>query len=333
MRPVQVHIKNTRWSTPEAAEVFTISPQRFAEGLAAHPDLTAFVEPTFSLGEDDWPRIAGDAEVLVGWDVRIDDARRKAPKLRLIHVIGAGVEHLMPMDWLPPGVTLVNSKGIHATRAGEFGLMAILMLHSRMPRIIGQQNRSHWTSLYASPIAGRNLLIIGVGSIGGAVARHAKLLDIRVIGVSRHGRPVEGVDIILTPDRLDDALPEADFVFVATPATSETVNLLDRRRLSLTKSGAGLVNVGREPVVDYRALAELLRSGHLSGAILDVFDPEPLPASSPLWLVPNLIVTPHVSADDGESYARLTTDLFLRNLRRYLHREPMLNVVRPDLGY
>jgi phosphoglycerate dehydrogenase-like enzyme len=333
MRQVQVHIKNTRWSTPEAAELFTISPQRFAEGLVAHADLIAFVEPTFSLGEDDWPRIVGGAEVLVGWDVRIEDARRATPNLRLIHVIGAGVEHLMPMDWLPPEVTIVNSKGIHAARAGEYGLMAILMLHSRMPRIIGQQNRSHWASLYASPIAGRTLLIIGVGSIGGAVARHAKLFDIRVIGVSRHGRRVEGVDIILTPDRLDEVLPEADFVFVATPATSETANLLDRRRLSLTKPGAGLVNVGRAPVVDYEALVELLRSGHLSGAILDVFDPEPLPASSPLWWVPNLIITPHVSADDGESYARLTIDLFLRNLRRYLHREPMLNVVHSDLGY
>ena len=333
MRPVQVHIKNTRWGTPEGAEVFTISPQRFAEGLAAHADLAAFVEPTFSLGEDDWPWVAADAEVLVGWDVRIDDARRAAPHLRLIHVIGAGVEHLMPMDWLPPEVTLVNSKGIHATRAGEFGLMAILMLHSRMPRIIGQQSRRQWTSLYASPIAGRTVLIIGVGSIGGAVARHAKLLNIRVIGVSRHGRAAEGVDVMLTPDRLDDVLPEADFVFVATPATTETVNLLGRHRLSLMKPGAGLINVGREPVVDYGALAELLRSGHLSGAILDVFDPEPLPASSPLWSAPNLIVTPHVSADDGESYVQLTVDLFLRNLRRYLQGEPMLNVVRPDLGY
>lgn len=333
MRPVQVHIKNTRWKTPEATEVFTISPQRFAEGLAAHADLAPFVEPTFSLGEDDWPRVATDAEVLVGWDVRLDDVRRAAPHLRLIHVIGAGVEHLMPMDWLPPEVTLVNSKGIHATRAGEFGLMAILMLHSCMPRIIGQQSRRQWTSLYANPIAGRTVLIIGVGSIGGAVARHAKLLNIRVIGVSRHGRPAEGVDVMLTSDRLDDVLSEADFVFVATPATTETVNLLDRRRLSLIKPGAGLVNVGREPVVDYGALAELLQSGHLSGAILDVFDPEPLPASSPLWSVPNLIVTPHVSADDGESYVQLTVDLFLRNLRRYLHGSPMLNVVRPDLGY
>lgn len=333
MRRVHVHVKNTVWSTPEAAKIFSITPERFAHGLAAHPELAPYVETTYSLGEDDWPAAAADAEALVGWDVRIDDATRATPKLRLIHVIGAGVEHLMPMDWLPPQITMVNSKGIHASRAGEFGLMAILMLHSRIPAIVDQQKRRQWTSLYASPIAGRTLLLIGVGSIGGSVARHAKLLGLNVIGVSRHGRPAEGVDRMVTPDRLDEVLPQADFVFVATPATAETVNLLDRRRLSLIKPGAGIANVGREPVVDYSALADLLHSGHLSGAILDVFTQEPLPASSPLWSVPNLIVTPHVSADDNESYAELTIDLFLRNLRRYLDGEPLLNVVRPNLGY
>ena len=333
MRRIRVHVKNTAWNTPEAAEIFTITPERFARGLAAHPELAPYVEATYSLGEDGWPAAAADAEALVGWDVRIDDAARATPKLRLIHVIGAGVEHLMPMDWLPPHIAMVNSKGIHASRAGEFGLMAVLMLHSRIPAIVDQQKRQQWTSLYAGPIAGRTLLLIGVGSIGGSVARHAKLLGLNVIGVSRHGRPADGVDRMVTPDRLDEVLPQADFVFVATPATAETTNLLDRRRLSLIKRGAGIANVGREPVVDYRALADLLRSGHLSGAILDVFNQEPLPASSPFWSVPNLIVTPHVSADDNDSYAELTIDLFLRNLRRYLAGEPLLNMVRPDLGY
>ena len=333
MRRVHVHVKNTAWNTSEAMEIFTISPERFARGLADHPDLEPYVDATFSLGEDGWPGVAADAEVLVGWDVRVDDASRAAPKLRLIHVIGAGVEHLMPMDWLPAQIKMVNSKGVHASRAGEFGLMAVLMLHSRIPAIVDQQKRQKWTSLYASPIAGRTLLLIGVGSIGGSVARHAKLLNLNVIGVSRHGRPVEGVDQMFTPDQLDDLLPQADFVFVATPATAETINLLDRRRLSLIKRGAGIANVGREPVIDYPALADLLRSGHLSGAILDVFNEEPLPASSPLWSVPNLIITPHVSADDNDSYAQLTIDLFLRNLRRYLTGEPLMNVVRPDLGY
>ena len=132
---------------------------------------------------------------------------------------------------------------------------------------------------------------------------------------------------------LDRVLPRADFVFVATPLTTETRNLIDRRRQSLLKPGAGLVNVGRAATVDYDALADNLRSGHLAGAIVDVFDPEPLPPDSDLWEVPNLIVTPHVSADDGDSYVPMTLELVFRNMRRYLAGQPFENVVRPELGY
>ena len=122
--------------------------------------------------------------------------------------------------------------------------------------------------------------------------------------MSRHGRAVDEVDEMYTVAELDRMLPRADFVFVATPLTPETRNLIDRRRQSLLKPGASLVNVGRAATVDYEALADNLRSGRLEGAIIDVFDPEPLPPESELWDVPNLLVTPHVSADDGDTYVR-----------------------------
>jgi phosphoglycerate dehydrogenase-like enzyme len=109
--------------------------------------------------------------------------------------------------------------------------------------------------------------------------------------------------------------------------------LLDRRRQVLLKPGVGIVNVGRAGTMDYVALADNLRSGHVAGAIIDVFDPEPLPADSPLWSTPNLIVTPHVSADDGDSYVPMTLDLVFKNMRRYLAGEPFENIVRPELGY
>ena len=136
-----------------------------------------------------------------------------------------------------------------------------------------------------------------------------------------------------TADRLDGLLPRADFVLVAVPLTPETRDLLDARRQALMKPGAGVVNVGRAATVDYEALTANLRSGHLSGAVLDVFDPEPLPPDSPLWSVPNLVATPHVSADDGDSYVALTLDLVFRNLERLLDGRPLVNVVRPELGY
>ena len=144
---------------------------------------------------------------------------------------------------------------------------------------------------------------------------------------------VDGVDEIHTPDNLDNLLPQADFVFVSTPLTTETANLIDRRRQSLMKHGAGIINVGRAGTMDYAALVENLESGHVSGAIIDVFDPEPLPADSPLWHAPNLLVTPHVSADDGDSYVPMTLDLVFSNMRRYLEGEPLENAVRPELGY
>ena len=153
----------------------------------------------------------------------------------------------------------------------------------------------------------------------------------RVLGVTRHGRPLDAVDEMHAIGPIwTTCSRSADFAVVAVPLTPETRNLLDGRRQALMKRGAGLVNVGRAATVDYEALAANLRSGHLSGAVLDVFDPEPLPPGSPLWSAPNVIVTPHVSADDGDSYVPLTLELVFR-LERF--RKPLENVVQPELGY
>ena len=138
---------------------------------------------------------------------------------------------------------------------------------------------------------------------------------------------------MLTPKNLDSVLPAADFVVLAVPLTTETRNLFDLRRQALTKPGAGIVNIGRAATMDYQALVGNLQSGHFSGAILDVFDEEPLPEGCSLWHTPNLIVTPHISADDGNTYVEMTLDLVFGNLERHLRGEPLNNVVDPELGY
>ena len=337
--PVRVHVKNNHASpdtfppTPEGEAVFAITRERFAAAAARYPHVARRLDVFIDWDLEHFESSMRTAEVLVTWDLPTEDLARVAPKLRLIHIIGAGVEHLCPMDWVPEGVTVVNNRGAHADKAGEFGLMAVLMLHNRLPALIGNQQRARWESLYSTPIAGRTLLVIGVGSIGAAVARRCGALGMQVIGVTRHGRALDGVAEMHTAERLDALLPRADIVFVAVPLTPETRGLLDGRRQALMKRGAGVVNVGRAATVDYDALAAHLRSGHLSGAVLDVFDPEPLPAGSPLWRVPNLVVTPHVSADDGDSYVALTLELVFRNLERLLESRPLVNVVRPELGY
>jgi phosphoglycerate dehydrogenase-like enzyme len=138
---------------------------------------------------------------------------------------------------------------------------------------------------------------------------------------------------MITPDALDAALPNADFVVLAAPLTPDTSGMFDRRRLSLLKPGAGLFNIGRAGLLDHDALATNLKSGAISGAILDVFDPEPLPADSPLWDVPGLIMMPHVTSDDADAYLPMTYDLIFANADRLAQNKPLINRVDPALGY
>jgi phosphoglycerate dehydrogenase-like enzyme len=336
---IRVHIKNNHASpdtfppTPEGEAVFTITREHYQAAADRYPDVAERLDVFIDWDLDNFHDSMRTAEVLVSWDFPTEDLAAVAPNLRWIHIIGAGVEHLCPMDWVPEGVTVVNNRGAHAAKGGEFGLMAVLMLHNRMPAIIGNQREHRWESLYSTPIAGKTVVVVGVGNIGGAAARHCKRAGLRVRGVSRHGRASDDVDEMYTADAIDDVLPQADFLLIATPLTPETRKLFDRRRQSLMKPGCGVINVGRAGTMDYEALADNLRSGHISGAILDVFDPEPLLPTSPLWNTPNLIVTPHVSADDGDAYVPITLDFVFENLRRDLANEPLVNVVRPELGY
>ena len=335
----KVHIKNNHFgpdtfpNTAEGEEVFTITRERFDQVAADFPDVAGELELFIDWDVDHFTESMATADVLVTWNLPTENLAQVAPNLKWVHIIGAGVEHLTPLDWLPAGVALTNNKGVHADKGGEFGLMSVLMLHNRIPKIFNNQVAADYDSIYSTPIAGRTLVVIGVGSIGKSVAAHCQRLGMHVIGVTRHGIKIDEVDQMFSVDRIDEVLPLADYVFVVTPLTEETRNLLDRNRLNLLKKGAGLVNIGRAAVVDYDALAELLNQQHISGAILDVFDPEPLPADSPLWKIENLIITPHVSADDGNAYVSMTLKVFFENMRRLIRGQPLSNLVDVNLGY
>lgn len=335
----KVHVKNNRWAegsfpnTPEGEEVFTITKEHFDAALAEFSGLADKVEAFIDWDTDNFPNSMKDAEVLLTWDFPLNNLREVAPNLKWIHCIGAGVEHMLPMDWLPKGVTLTNSKGVHAAKAGEFGLMAVLMLHSHMPAIVSNQKIMVYDSLYASPIAGKTLVVLGTGSLGGAIAKKVQQLGVHVIGVNRSGRDVDGCNEVVTTNELETVLPKADYLLAATPDTPETRGLLSRARLDLLKPTAGIINIGRQAVMDYDALCDKLDEGSLAGAILDVFDPEPIAAGSRLWNTKNLIITPHVSADDGDAYVPMTLGLFFQNMEMFLAGKPLLNPIDPDLGY
>lgn len=338
-RKVKVHVKNnhagpeTFPSTPESEPVFTTTRERWEAALSRHSDLAEHLEVFIDWDCDNFESSMKEAEVLLCWDLPTQNLRAVAPKLKWIHIIGAGVEHLCPMDWVPAGLQVANNKGAHAAKAGEFALMGVLMLHNHMPAIITNQRAARWESLFSTPIADKTALVVGVGSLGGGAAERLRALGLRVLGVNRSGRPHPAVAEMVSTARIDELLPRADYVFVSLPATPDTVGLFDRARLSRLKPGAGIINVGRASAMDYEALSDLLRAGRLSGAVIDVFDPEPLAPDSPLWSVPNLIVTPHVSADDGDNYVPITLDIFFNNMRRYLNDEPLQNIVDPKLGY
>lgn len=314
---------------------------RFTEELIAAARERSALDTRVSLGEDlhdlGW---LGEADGLVASNDVIRDPKfplgelaAAAPRLRWIHIIGAGIEPLLPLDWLPDHVVLTNNSGIHVEKIREAATMALLMLNARIPAIVTNQHKACWEAIFTPRIAGKTVLVIGVGDMGAAVAGAAKALGLRVLGVRRSGAAHPDVDRMVPITALDTVLAEADFIVLATPLTPETRNLLDRRRIGLMKQGAGFFNIGRAGSVDHDALVAALRAGALSGAILDVHDPEPLPASSPLWHADNVVLTPHVTSDDLDEYLPKTFDLVFANAARLMRGEPLLNIVDPARGY
>jgi phosphoglycerate dehydrogenase-like enzyme len=313
--------------------VFEVDPARYREAAARHPDVASRVRAVFSTDRDRFAQTIGEADALVGWVFPHRELDRLAPQLRWVHLTGAGVNHLAPFDWGPPGLVVTNNRGVHAPKAAEFAAAAALMIVNKLPRLVSRQWDRHWELDYSETIGGKTAGIVGVGNMGAAVAGACRTIGMRVLGMRRSGAPRPEVDHMFGPEELDVLLAQSDVVFLCTPLTDETRSLMDAARFARMKPGSGIVNLARGAVVDNDALRAALASGQVSGAILDVFDPEPLPADSPLWTTPNLIVTPHCSSDDAQSYVPRTLDLIFDNLRRLMTGQTLRGIVDPRLGY
>lgn len=326
---LHVHIENTR----RKADLFHITPARWAAACERHGALASRLHVTFGWDGDVLEEALPTAEIVIGVPHAREQLAQRAPRLRWIHATSAGVDALLPLDWMPSGVTFTNNRGAHGVKAQEYMRMAYTMLHIRMPKIIANQAQGRWEEVFTPTLAGRTALVVGLGDLGEAAARAAKELHLRVIAVRRSARRSRHADAVHSYAELDALLPEADFVVLAVPLTPQTRNLLNAERLALLKPTAGVINISRAPVADYAALAERLRRGALGGAILDVAEPEPLPPDAPLWRVPNLIITPHISCDDGERYIDISLDLWFENLARYLDGKPLARRVDRKAGY
>lgn len=282
----------------------------------------------------DFSNAMADAEALI-CDVGVIRAQFPcpAPRLQLLFVTNAGLDRLGPFDWLPPGVTLMNNRGTHAAKSGEFGIMAVLMLANRVPEMVTHQRAEHWHKLWGAVVTAQPVTIIGLGVLGGAVARHAAGFGMTVTGVRANPAPHPHCAQVIGVEGLDAALRGTRFLVLACPLTAATRGLIDRRRLDLLPEDAGVVNIGRGELIDQDALCDRLDAGRLSGAVLDVFDPEPIPPGHRLWQTRNLIISPHTSADDPATYNAITLDLFFENLRAWRDGQPLPNQFDIARGY
>lgn len=277
--------------------------------------------------------LLAEADVLVGSGVPTAAVAANTGPLTLIQLTSAGADHLLPLDWLPPGVDLVTASGVHGPKVMEWAMMVLLMLHGHMPYFTAAQRRHEWSPRESSTIAGKSLLVFGTGGIGRGVAGAGRALGLQVIGVNRGGAPAEGFDRVVPAAAAGIPLATADFVALAMPLTAETRGMMNARTFARMKPGAAFANFGRGPLVDQAALAAALEAGHLGGAVIDVTTPEPLPPDSALWDAPNLIITPHVSCDDPATYIDRTLDVLTDNLLRREAGQPLANRVEPGLGY
>lgn len=283
-----------------------------------------------------WAALRAQADVSFDFDWQAPaDMVANCPRLRWVQATSAGIGGLLDRTGLA-GTELVftTAAGVHGVPLAEFALLGLLYFAKGMPALAEAKAARHWQRYAGSQVAGSRALLVGLGGAGRAVARLLAAAGVEVCGAGRPGRRYEvpGVASYVASDQLHQALPEVDALVLACPLTGQTRGLIGAAELALMRRGSVLVNISRGPVVDEEALVSALRAGHLGGACLDVFAIEPLPAGSPLWDMPNVIVSPHSAATvDAEN--GLLTDLFIDNLQRWLAGKPLRNTYDRVAGY
>ena len=331
------HVRRIRDAAPAATvlhEPDLLPPPRYPADHSA-PPIGRTAEQ-----ERRWRSLFARADILFDFDrANLAALPELAPRVRWIQATSAGIGTLMREHRLAermPDTVFTTAAGIHAQPLAEFCLFAMLWFAKRGPKLIDDQRAHRWDRFAGTDLAGRTLLIVGMGAIGTELARVARAFRMRTIGIKRTADGVEPaslhVDELHAPHALRELLPRADVVALIAPHTPETERMIGARELALMRPAAVLVNIGRGVLVDEGALVQALREGRIAGAALDVFETEPLPADSPLWDLPNVLVSPHsASTSDGEN-ARLV-ELFVDNLERFLEGRALRNVYRAERGY
>jgi phosphoglycerate dehydrogenase-like enzyme len=250
-----------------------------------------------------------------------------------VHAASAGVNHVLTPEVVASDLVVTNSRGVFDEPMAEYVLGLALALAKDLPTTLAQQRERRWRHRETERLGDRHVLVAGTGPIGHAIGRKLAAVGMTVTGLGRVARSTDpDLGEVVPMSSLSEVLPEADYVVLAAPLTDETRGMINAKALAAMKPTARLINVGRGPLVVQEDLVEALAAGQLAGAALDVFVDEPLPVSSPLWHLPNVIVSPHMSGDVVGWRAELVT-LFADNLSRYREGQPLRNVVDKSRGY
>jgi glyoxylate/hydroxypyruvate reductase len=285
---------------------------------------------------DRWSRLRGETDVSLDFDWQAPSSMpQHCPRLRWVQGTSAGIGGFLQRTGLIRSeLVFTTAAGVHGVPLAEFTLLGLLHFAKQMPMLSRWQRDHHWQRFTSGQLAGTTAVLVGLGGVGREIARVLSALQVHVIGCGRPGRgyDVPGVAAYGSTDQLEQALPGADALILACPLTEQTTGLIGERELAMLRAGAVLVNVSRGGVIDEDAMIGALRAGQLGGACLDVFATEPLPASSPLWDMDNVIISPH-SASTAARENELLTELFIDNLRRWLDGRALRNLFRRADGY
>src|ERR1039458_5133563 len=279
--------------------------------------------------EENLDSLLAEAEVILGGFNFPQNMYKRAPNLKWLHISTVGLERYSSLDFMRSNIFITNSRGVISIPIAEHALMFMLMLTKNAQRLVINKEKKLWDSFTTPELYGKTVGLIGAGSIATEIARRARGMGMNVIATKRSvtkNDPVNAdIDKIYPLDQLKELLHNSDFVVVAAPLTAETKGMLGIDEFKAMKKTAFIINIARGPIINEPAMIAALKEGWIAGAGLDVFEKEPLPPDNELWVMPNVIISPHSSGVSERQPYRLVA-LFCDNLRRYINKQPLLNV-------
>ncbi len=273
----------------------------------------------------------GKAEAVIAFGVMLsNEIFAKGKNIRWVQAMGSGVDGIVDQPAYTDAIAVCNMQGLHGAPCAEAALASMLGLARYMPRVIGNQHKSHWERFPVRLLDGKTAVLIGLGVIAEALAPRCKAMGMRVIGVSGAPRTLPGFDEVRPRSQMMQSVRDADHLILLAPSTKENHHLVNAEMLAAMKPSAFLINIARGDVVDETALIETLKAKKIAGAGLDVFDQEPLPPDHVLWTLDNVLITPHLAGFHDE-YPQRAMPILLHNVQKFLDGDfaAMINIVNP----